>query len=177
MPLLHIYDGDDPRIVATARARTVPGTRHILAVTGNGSNLLTGLNALVTGRNSFERILFETHGCPGNIFFGIFNINASWVLTNMSNHNYQNLCPVATRLYFNGCNVGAEPGGRAFLKAMAQVFLKNTGGSVFAHTSIGWEIPLYSSITGHAVHIGGSTITLYVGTGGRVIEQDTRSDI
>jgi hypothetical protein len=61
--------------------------------------------------------------------------------------------------------------------AMAQAFLRNAGGSVFGHTSIGWEVPLYSAITGHVAHVGGETITLYIAPGGRVIETFTQSDI
>ncbi len=34
------------------------------------------------------------------------------------------------------------------MSAMARTFLKTAGGSVFGHTSLGLEIPLYSWITG-----------------------------
>jgi hypothetical protein len=89
----------------------------------------------------------------------------------MVNLNYQNLCPVSTRLYFNGCNVAAEPGGHEFLRAMAQAFLRNAGGSVFAHTSVGFGFP---EIGGHTIHFWGDTVTLYIARGGRVIETFTQ---
>jgi hypothetical protein len=177
MALLHIYDADDASIVSTATSRVVAGTRVKLPITGNGSNFLSSLDGLVGGTTKFDKILFETHGSPGQIFFGNAAVSYYWVSTNMRGRKYESLCPGSTRIYFNGCNVAAEPGGRLFMENIARIFLLSAGGSVFGHTSLGLEIPIYSWLTGHVVHLTGDTITLYVGSGGKVIENYTQSDV
>jgi hypothetical protein len=171
MALLHIYDADESVFVNAARdRRSEEAGIQDLAVSNNGANFISGLDGLVTARRTFNRILFTTHGCPGNIWFGNAHVDANWVLTNMVNRNYQSLCPVSTRVYFNGCNVAAEPGGRAFLAAMAQAFLRNAGGEVFAHTSLGFAFRWGS----HSFHLWGDVVTLYIARGGRVTEAFTQ---
>lgn len=176
MALLHIYDADDANIVGTATARTVEGAKLMLPVSNNGSDLISGLDSLVGGR-TYNRILFETHGSPGRLYFGTASIDAAWVTTNMLNRNYDTISPGSTRIYFNGCNVTEGSSGSLFMRAIASVFLTRGGGSVFGHTSVGLEIPIYSSLTGHVVHLSGERKTIYVAPGGRVLEELTTDDI
>jgi hypothetical protein len=176
MALLHIYDADDSNISATASARTEEGARMLVAISGNGANLISALDSLVGGR-TYNRVLFETHGSPGRLYFGNASIDSAWVLANMLSRNYDTITPGSTRIYFNGCNVTQGASGSAFMRAIASVFLLRGGGSVFGHTSLGLEIPIYSGLTGHVVHLTGERKTIYVAPGGRVLEELTTDDI
>lgn len=172
--LLHIFDTTDPHIAATAAARG--GDRTQLPVT-SGTDLISGLDGLVNGSSAYDRILFETHGSPGRIYINGSYIDSAWVSANLATRNYRLLCPGSTRIYFNGCNVAESSSGWDFMRSIARTFLLTAGGSVFGHTSLGLELPIWSSVTGHVVHLGGETRTLYVAPGGRVVEQAEQDDI
>jgi hypothetical protein len=192
MALLHVYDDTDPNIVGTATARAVSGARMLLAVSDRDA-LLSSLDSLVQRGQTYNRILVETHGSPGRIWFGTQRVDADWVNQHMAGRGYEALCPTRTRIYFNGCNVAANSngtcssnscatGGRPssgsrFLQAIASVFLLSAGGSVSAHDSLGFELPYWSWLTGHVVHFFGEQRILYVAEGARVLEEVTASDI
>ena len=81
--------------------------------------------------------------------------------------SYGSIATVSARIYFNGCNVGADPGGWDYLAAVAEVFLTPGGGQIFAQTSAGFANP----INGHTVHLWGSTRTIYVDSKGKILER------
>jgi hypothetical protein len=164
MPLLHIYDSTDWRIRQTMGARG--GTRDTCPVSGDPSALMNALDGLVRARRSYDRILFETHGLPGIICFGDSGYNTNW-WRHMRTRGYGSIARVNSRIYFNGCNVAADPDGWNFLAAVADVFLNPGGGEVFGQTSVGFGNP----ISGHVVHLWGSTRTLYVRSDGRILER------
>ncbi len=176
MALLHIYDADDSNIVGTAEARVVEGAKLMLPISNNCSDLISGLDSLVGGR-TYNRILFETHGSPGRLYFGNRYIDAAWVTANMLNRSYDTITPHSTRIYFNGCNVTEGSAGSQIMRAIASVFLTRGGGEVFGHTSVGLEVPIYSWLTGHVVHVTGERKTIYVAPGGRVLEELTTDDV
>ena len=163
MALLHIYDSSDWRIRFTAARR---GVIDNIAASSVG-DLVSGLDALAARGARFDRILFETHGSPGEIYFDDEAIDAKWIRDNLLTRHYETLCPPATRVYFNGCNVAENKEGWAFLEAAAALFLKVHGGSVFGQTSVGLANPF----NGHVVHLWGDVRTLYVAPGGRIIER------
>ncbi len=68
MGLLHIYDASDPNIVQTVGARS--GDRSTCPISGNSDSLWKALDGLVATNQYFDRILFETHGSAGAIYFG-----------------------------------------------------------------------------------------------------------
>lgn len=176
MAFLQIYDSSDSSIVSTVNARGDGGGRVLLGVT-NGADLPAALDRLVSAGQTFDRILFETHGSPGRIYFNHRYVDSTWLTANMVGHNFENLCPNAARVYFNGCNVAAEGSGSTFLRTIAGIFLRRAGGSVFGHTSLGLVLPVYSNFTGHVVHLTGDLKTVYASAGGRIIEETTQSDI
>jgi hypothetical protein len=169
MPLLLIYDGDDPDVASGAARRTDRERIVRLGITDNGSNLLSSLDALLTSRQTFHRIVFDTHGAPGSISFGNAGVDAAWVRSQMAGRGYEAICPGSTRIYFNGCNVAEGQVGSGFLRAIASIFLLRGGGSVFGHTSLGFTTRwgLYP----RTVHLWGDVRTIYVVPGGRVIEE------
>ena len=95
----------------------------------------------------------------------------------MANRYYERLCPSYTRVYFNGCNVASDATGWQFLTAFGGIFLRTAGGETFGHTSLGLELPVYSWLTGHVVHLAGDTRTIYFAPGGRVLENFEQGDI
>jgi hypothetical protein len=176
MAFLQIYDSTDASIVSTVNARGNAGGR-VLAPCTSATDMINALNGFVSGGQTFDRILFETHGSPGRIYFNGVSITASWVTASLNGRNYESLCPNSTRIYFNGCNVAAESSGSGFLRATGSVFLKRSGGTVFGHTSLGLVVPIYSDVTGHVVHLTGDLKTVYFAAGGTVTEERTDSDI
>jgi hypothetical protein len=161
MSLLHIFDASDSRIVQTANAR---GALHRVPI--DNADLITPLDALLSARTSFDRVLFETHGCPGKIFFSGKYVNADWFRAVIP-RGYTRLTTADARVYFNGCNVAEGADGWRFLEAAAALFLTPGGGEVFGQTSLGFGNPF----DGHVVHLWGSTRTLFVDFSGRIVER------
>lgn len=162
MALLHIYDCTDSSITHTAMVRN-EGRR--LPV-GTAEELVRGLDSFLTDGRTFDRILFETHGAPGQISLDGKSISADWWRP-LKSRGYSRLTTGNARIYFNGCNVAAGRSGWTFLEAVAAVFLAPGGGEVFAHTSVGagW------GITGHTYHFWGSTRRVMMGNDGRIMER------
>ena len=162
MALLHIYDSSDWTIRLTAGRR---GAANSLGCP-DLQTLMNGLDAFVQANTQFDRILFETHGGPGVIGFGNYTVDAQ-TLRAMIARRYTALAGPNARVYFNGCNVAEGTAGWPFLEAAAALFLTVGGGQVFGQTSLGFANPF----NGHVVHLWGSTRTLFVDSGGRVIER------
>lgn len=123
-----------------------------------------------------DAILFETHGSPGSIYFGGSAYNASYLMSCIG-RGWQSILSrsPAPKIYFNGCNVASEARGWTFLEAAAKLFFTRSGQSM-GHTSLGFEVPIYSFFTGHVVHFAGDTRTIYYDNG-RVLERFQQSDI
>ena len=160
MSLLHIYNSSDSRIRQTVGAR---GTAHRLPI-ANGNALAGALDALLARHESYQRILFETHGSPGRIYFGGVYIDAAYWRRYRGHYNL--LTRTNCRIYFNGCNVAEGSSGWAFLEAAAGAFVATGGGEVFGQTSVGFGNPF----NGHVVHLWGDTRTLYIDNNGRILE-------
>jgi len=161
MPLLHIFDHTDARIRETVAAR---GSVQTLAL-DSAQELAPALDALVNQKAVFDRILFETHGSPGMIYFGQESIGANYWRACSQNRNYSSLTSMNSRIYFNGCNVAEGDSGWEFLDAAACVFLNKGGGCCFGQTSLGFGNPF----NGHVVHLWGDTRKVYISTDGRVL--------
>jgi len=162
MALLHIFDSSDSRIVQTANRRGVVAQLPI----ADGNDLAPALDRLVAAGSRFDRILFETHGSPGSIYFGGRSLCASW-WRGATSRNYTNLTTTNARVYFNGCNVAEGPSGWEFLEAAGTVLLTPGGGEVFGQTSVGFGNPF----NGHVVHLWGATRRLFLDSSGRIVER------
>jgi hypothetical protein len=131
-----------------------------------GTDLAPGLDRLKAAGQTFDRILFETHGSPGRIYFGDQYIDGGWWRSAVSK-GWTSIAAIGARVYFNGCNVAEGANGWSFLEAAAAVFLTPGGGQVFGQTSLGFGNPF----NGHVVHLWGSTRTLFVDFSGRITER------
>ncbi len=129
--------------------------------------LLAELDQLLKKGVMFNRVLFQTHGASGNIEFNGRTIWDSTLKRDFAGRNYHKLFPFYTRIYFDGCNVAADPFGTQLLDAAGEVFLRLGGGEVFGWTSYGygitWRIPF---IGGHTIHFSGGVRKVFFGRGG-----------
>lgn len=160
MGLLHIFDSSDSSIIETAGVRGVVDRLPI----SDASGLASALDHLVAAGSRYNRVLFETHGSPGCIYFHHQPISAAWWRAARDRH-YANLTTAGVRVYFNGCNVAEGASGWEFLRAVVPV-LVTRGGEVFGQTSTGYG----NRFNGHVVHFWGSTRTLFVDSNGRIAE-------
>ena len=133
------------------------------------------LDWCVRQKMTFESALFQTHGMPGNIRFGDSYIGANNVddpqaRFSLSSRGYHSLFPDRGKIYFDGCNVGADDSGTNFLTNFGQVFLKNRGGVTMAYTNPGYGMEGWVPIIGgHTLHFFGSLKEIYFAPGGIVV--------
>lgn len=132
--------------------------------------LETGLSGLVS-KMVFDRVLFQTHGSPGAIYFNHQALDATVLRNRFSGKNYHTLFPhPSTRIYFDGCNVAEGEPGTKFLMAVGEVFLRGPGGFAFGWKDYGRGIAGWVPfVGGHTLHIGGSLKKLRFRPGGVLI--------
>jgi hypothetical protein len=157
MALLHIYDSSDSLIVQTANSRGVVNRLPI----SDAENLLGELDKLLNAGSPFSRILFETHGSPGKIYFGNKYIGSDYWRSMKGRFNM--LVTMNSRIYFNGCNVAEDDVGWEFLETAATVFMTSGGGELIGQTSVGFGNPF----NGHVVHLWGYTRNVIVDNDGK----------
>ena len=166
LDLLYIYDAT----ISFAEDRN--DASMTIAHTSGIVDLATRLRELVDKGTTFRRCVVTTHGYAGHIQWGGKNewVDAWGLDKRCARQSLHLLFPFPdSRLYFNGCEVGAEPGGKEFITAAAKIFLRNLGGTAFAMTSNGHPFPLPFWGKGHVVHYGGGIVSTRVGPGGIVI--------
>ena len=133
--LLHIYDGDFNWLMRSSAVGRKAS--HTIKVTGGVAGFFRELDALVAKRMTFDRAVIESHGNAGMIFFKGQVIRASdW--RQRSGRGYERLFPNVARIYFTGCNVADQEAGWEFLTEAGKLFLRGSGGLVFAHDSVGF---------------------------------------
>ena len=145
------------------------------------ADLHSSLAQLVSGKKTFNRVLWMTHGSPGSIYFGDEQLSQVTLLgQNFTNKGYDKLFPNAAKMYFSGCNVagdGPSPGTRdigwQFLEAAGQAFLKNGGYTMgWTSTGYGWDDWFTRGIMGgHTLHFSGDVRHVTFAKGGRVLER------
>jgi hypothetical protein len=164
---LYIYDeqedrhakhstGDDPTTVKLP-VRDVEGLR-------------TALAQLVREGKTFRRVLWYTHGNPGQIAFGDDRLGIPELY---KLKGFEALFPLPTKMYFSGCNVAAGDIGWIFLQIAGNVFLRG-GGYTMAWTSTGYgynNAALRWLISSHSVHYTGDVRIVTFDSGGSVLER------
>lgn len=166
LDLLYIYDAT----IDFAEERD--DASMIIAHKGDIVALAKRLSEIVASGTGFRRCVFTSHGYPGHILLNGDAVDAGGLRRRCSGLGLHKLFPwPGASLYFNGCEVGAEPGGKAFVTAAAQVFLQSVGGTAMAMTSNGHPFPLPYIHKGHVVHFGGGIVSTTVGPTGIIMPE------
>jgi len=163
---LYIYDKTSELDVRQAAGRFHKGEVYTIGA-ASVDEVLQALDGLVAAGATFSRVLFQTHGTPGRIWFDSDSVGEYGLKEKFAPRNYHALFPGYTRIYFDGCNVAEDDSGTEFFRTAGKIFLKTGGGEVFGYTSVGhgvWGwVPI---IGGHTLHLSGSLKKLYFRTGG-----------
>jgi len=183
LDLLFLYDGDMDWLSRSAGRLDAD---LAIAVKGGIKGLKKLFDQFLAEGKTFKRVMFETHGYPGMIFFGDEKGNCqidSDALT-ASFAGYDALFPNQTRMYFAGCNVADEDAGWGFLETAGKTFFKRSGGTTFGWTSSGFAIGsnligLLSPISllrnaGRVWHAWGDARYVWVGPGGSPVLRYTK---
>ena len=152
---LYIYDSSSgiDRVQAFGRFGGADGVVQI-GIEKGIAELKNAFDGLVQRNQIFDRVLFQTHGGPGRIWFGNDALNKDVLKTTFS--GYTSLFPGAARIYFDGCNVAEGGAGTDFLIIAGSVFLVNGGGEVLGWVTLGFGMPgVLPFIGGHTIHFGG----------------------
>ncbi len=153
---LYIYDKSDWIDRAQANGRFIDDDDVLtIGIEAGVKTLIKVFENLAANELKFNRVLFQTHGGPGNIWFGDEPVTASVLKTKFA--SFSKLFPHPTRIYFDGCNVAEGGDGTNFLLAAGEVFLVLGGGETVGWTTLGFGMPgIFSLIGGHTLHFGGS---------------------
>lgn len=163
---LYVYDNTSSLDIKQAAGRFSDGEVHTIGA-ASPEQLLQALDGLVAAGATFSRVLVQTHGGPGRVWFNGVPVGEAMLRQRFAPRNYHTLFPHYTRIYFDGCNVAEGAAGTEFLRAAGEVFLRLGGGEVFGFTSVGhgvWGwVPI---IGGHTLHFSGRLKKLFFRTGG-----------
>ena len=157
LDLLFLYDGDMNWL-----AQSSPRLNADLSVGVKGGviGLKNLFDRLLGEGKTFKRVVFETHGGPGAIFFGDQKGNRQIDADVLSETfaRYDALFPQFGRLYFSGCNVADEDEGWRFIETAGKVFFRRSGGITFGWTSTGFAIGsnLFGLLSGPVFMLGNS---------------------
>jgi hypothetical protein len=106
-------------------------------VKGGGLVMSQEFDKIIAQGLTFKRAVVTCHGKPGVIRFDGNDIDSKRLKELFENKGYDRLFPGKTRIYFNGCDVGDDDVGLAFLETAGSIFLKRGGGEVFAMNNKG----------------------------------------
>jgi len=156
MAKLYVYDSSSTLDRKQAAGRFSGDSGITTLGVGSVQELHLGLARLVANGVTFNRVLFQTHGNSGMIFFNDRTITASDFSTTFASGAYYRLFPQRTKVYFDGCNVAAGDQGWGFLSAAGKALLRNAGGITMGYTSLGTGFPGWLPFKGgHTVHFAG----------------------
>jgi hypothetical protein len=153
---LYIYDKDSDIDRDQAAGRFDDDMRLLTyPVEGGYGGLIDTMDEILKGGFVFDRVLFQTHGDPGGIYFR----NNFVGKLSFEHHfgKYSALFPHFTRIYFDGCNVAEGGDGTDFLIGVGATLLTQGGGDVMGWTTLGHGVSGWVPfIGGHTLHFGGS---------------------
>jgi hypothetical protein len=176
----HLYDSTDSSSGSPAdtsgtreddRGSSDPSAAYILVSIDSLQALRDQFDYMTANYSSVDRMVVETHGSAGAIYFG----NQQLCIANLgpwfAGQGYESLFNPGARILFNGCNVAEGVAGREFLREVGRTFLKMNGGSVAGCTSAGLANPF----NGRVYHLWGDIVEIYFASGGRILEEYTAS--
>jgi hypothetical protein len=168
----HFYDGAEsglgsPQDSSTRRENQRGSDAYILIAISSIGELRRQLDSMLSTRATVGRLLVETHGSAGAIYFGKQQLCTSNLGPWLAGRGYEDMFEPGARVLFNGCNVAEGRMGREFLRAIGRIFFKKNFGSVAGLTSAGIVVPF----GGRVYHLWGDLVEIYFGSGGRIIEE------
>lgn len=168
MPALHIYHSDGSLSSLATATHDIPGPVTRIGCRDNAS--FVGLFArLLAGSQRFDRIIIDTHGCPGEIGFGQDRtFNDGWFRDHRGYMGGRSFATAGAHILFSGCNVAEGAVGWSFLTEAARCMLIGVGGQAKGWTSVGFANPL----SGRTVHFTGNTRTVHVDGSGQVTRRE-----
>lgn len=165
MRKLYIYDKSSNIDRSQADGRFGPGDDVVTAAVESTEQLTSELKRLASLSATFDRVLFQTHGNKGMIFFGDTAVKADDFSGIVDGSEV--MFPTWTRVYFDGCNVADGDEGWVFLEAVGKALLKKAGGAAYGWTSAGIGLPGWIPfIGGHTGHPFGDVRLVSFGAGG-----------
>lgn len=168
MPALHIYHSDNSLLSLALANHDIAGPVTRIGCRDNAS--FVGLfGRLLNGTQRFERIIIDTHGAPGEIFFGSDrSFHDGWFRDQRGYMGGRSFATPGAHILFSGCNVAEGAAGWSFLTEAARCMLIGVGGQAKGWTSLGFANPF----TGRVVHLTGHTRTVHVDGTGQVTGRD-----
>ena len=116
-------------------------------------NDLEGLRAafdqILSEGKRIDRLLIETHGSSGAIYFGDQALTFTNIYSWLGHRGYENPFNYDGFIYIDGCNVAEWEQGRNFLQRFGGLFFKLRGGTCGAWTSTGYTNFLTGDKTWH----------------------------
>jgi hypothetical protein len=154
---LYIYDKDSFQDRMQAAGRFDSNDTDIVTMpVGSMQDVLDGLDKLLAKGAVFDRMLIQTHGNLGRIWFGDDVMWSGEWKKYFDNRHYDKLFPTSARIYFDGCDVAKGGTGEEYLRVVGRIFLKGMGGEVIGWTSSGLGLPgWWPFVGGHTVRITG----------------------
>jgi hypothetical protein len=173
---LAIYDADDSSCNSFGKNRDA---LLKLPITGGVAGLKTSWGNFVAAPGGpYSRVVFDTHGNAGMIFFGDDAIQWGDVSAVFGKVDYSRIFPRFTRVYFDGCNVAEGDFGWLFLQEIAKVFCRAGGGVVFGWTSKGYALSAWGHTAPHKwFHPSGKVRYVVAKTGGVIDDMFDSTDL
>lgn len=175
--LVHFYstnvgwrdDLSGPGVTGPGRAASTGAMGFAI---GDFAAFVTALQTLKAASTKIDRMVIETHGSPGALYFGTESVN--WAkIHSLDGVGFESMFESNARIFLNGCNIaetecttgtcGPAGNGRKFLVEMARVFLRMNGGRVGASTSKG--LPF---VNDKVYHLWGQTVYVLTARGGAI---------
>lgn len=168
MPALHIYHSDNSLLSLALANHDIAGPVTRIGCRDNAS--FVGLfGRLLNDTLRFDRIIIDTHGAPGEIFFGSDrSFHDGWFRDQRGFMGGRSFATPGAHILFSGCNVAEGAAGWSFLTEAARCMLIGVGGQAKGWTSLGFANPF----TGRVVHLTGHTRTVHVDGTGQVTGRD-----
>ena len=170
MRKLYIYDKNDGTDRSQADGRFDPSDEIVTLAVLSTDELKNQLQQLVSTNNTFDRVLFQTHGNSGIIAFGDQIVGADDFAGLVG--GCEVMFPIFTRVYFDGCDVADGDEGWNFLEAAGKALFKKGGGMTYGWTSLGFGLPGWIPfIGGHTAHPWGDIRIVTFSPGAKVLKR------
>jgi hypothetical protein len=166
---LYVYDSTSELDRDQAECRFGKSNDLVTLPVASAAQLEVELIKLKNTGATFDRVVIQTHGNSGMIFFNHQALTGAGLKMQFAGKGFESMFPSYTRIYFDGCNVAEGSRGEQFLTTAGEIFLRNGGGEVMGFRSLGTAIPWWVPfIAGHTVHFNDGFVKIQFAPGGTV---------